>query len=90
MPRRLRTYANLWADLSAGSGHNALTRDPAFGLEFLEEFQDKLLFGTDLCCVPMDMPLAGTLREWRDAGKISEGAFRKIARENAIRLLGLD
>ncbi len=40
--RLMREYPALCADISAGSGHNALTRDPIFGLEFLDEFQDKL------------------------------------------------
>jgi predicted TIM-barrel fold metal-dependent hydrolase len=66
-----------------------LTRDLDYGPRFLEEFQDKLLYGTDLCHVGMEMPLADTLREWRDTGKISAQVFNKIARENAIKLLGL-
>src|SRR5262249_58085720 len=49
LPRMLRTYPNLFADISAGSGHNALTRDPAYGVSFIHEFQDRLLFGTDVC-----------------------------------------
>lgn len=46
--RLLSTYDNLHADLSGGSGFNALTRDPEFGWRFLEKFQDKLMFGTDI------------------------------------------
>jgi len=42
-----RQYPNLYADLSAGSAHNALSRDPAFGKEFILEFQDRLLYGRD-------------------------------------------
>ena len=38
----LRNYPNMYGDLSAGSGANAIMRDPAFGYKFLEEFQDKL------------------------------------------------
>ena len=30
----LRKYPNLYGDLSAGSGYNAITRDPAFGDAF--------------------------------------------------------
>ena len=45
--RMLRQYPNLHADLSAGSAYNALERDPGFALEFLLEFQDRLLFGRD-------------------------------------------
>jgi len=49
VPRLLRDYPNLYADISAGSGYNALTRDKEYGIRFLNEFQDKLLFGTDTC-----------------------------------------
>lgn len=47
--RLLRSYPNLYADISAGSGYNALTRDEAYGVRFLNEFQDRLMFGTDVC-----------------------------------------
>jgi predicted TIM-barrel fold metal-dependent hydrolase len=45
--RYLRDYENMYGDLSAGSGLNALTRDEAFAREFLTRHQDKLLFGSD-------------------------------------------
>ncbi|WP_222914205.1 amidohydrolase family protein [Natrinema sp. SYSU A 869] len=47
IPRLLAEYDNLSGDLSGGSGWNALTRDLAFGQEFLNEYADSLLFGTD-------------------------------------------
>lgn len=43
----LRECPNLWLDLSAGSGLNALTRDPVFAKEFLLEFQDRAVYGRD-------------------------------------------
>ncbi|MDF1514727.1 MAG: amidohydrolase family protein [Anaerolineae bacterium] len=43
----LRGLPNLFADLSAGSAYNALTRDRAFGRDFILEFQDRLLFARD-------------------------------------------
>ena len=43
----LRQYPNLYADLSAGSGLNALQRDPAFAIDFILEFQDRLLYARD-------------------------------------------
>ena len=43
----LREYPNLYADISAGSGLNALQRDPAFGTDFVLEFQDRLLYARD-------------------------------------------
>ena len=45
--RYLSDYPNMFGDLSAGSGLNALTRDEAFTREFLERHQDKLLYGSD-------------------------------------------
>ena len=36
VPRLLREYDNLYADLSAHSGYNALKRDPAFARKFLD------------------------------------------------------
>jgi len=89
VPKLFRRYPNLYGDLSAGSGFNALKRDPEYALRFLDEFQDRLMFGTDICSPDQVLPLARFLLDLRDAGKLSETAFRKIARNNAIRLLKL-
>src|SRR5262245_36348166 len=48
--RLLGDYANLFGDLSANSGNNALSRDPEFTADFLKRHQDKLLFGSDCSC----------------------------------------
>jgi predicted TIM-barrel fold metal-dependent hydrolase len=45
--RYLSAYPNMFGDLSAGSGLNALTRDEAFTKDFLVRHQDKLVFGSD-------------------------------------------
>jgi predicted TIM-barrel fold metal-dependent hydrolase len=45
--RYLGDYANMYGDLSAGSGLNALTRDEDFTRDFLSRHQDKLVFGSD-------------------------------------------
>lgn len=45
--RYLGDYPNMFGDLSAGSGLNALTRDEAFTRDFLVRHQDKLLYGSD-------------------------------------------
>jgi len=87
----LRSYSNLHADLSANSGYNAITRDPEAGLAFLNEFQDKLLFGTDTCFAdasgrtPHLKYLTGLLVE----GKLSREVFDKIVSGNAQKLLKL-
>jgi len=85
----LDRYPNLYGDLSAGSGFNAISRDPEFGYQFLERYQDRLLFGTDICHVTQEVPIVPWLRQARAAGKISEAAWAKITRGNAQRVLGL-
>ena len=76
-------------DLSAGSGYNALARDKEYAATFLNEFQDRLLFGTDICSPDTLTPLVDFLMELKHSKLISEEVFKKIARENAIKLLGL-
>jgi len=44
----LENYPNIYGDLSAGSGYNAIARDLAFGKKFLERLNGKTLYGTDL------------------------------------------
>ncbi len=86
----MRKYPNLCGDLSAGSGCNALTRDPEFAYDFLEEFQERLFFGTDITS-----PSGGVAKKLADfldnavtEGKISYDAYYKISRGNAEKLLG--
>lgn len=45
--RYLNDYPNMYGDLSAGSGLNALTRDESFTPGFFERHQDKLVYGSD-------------------------------------------
>ena len=46
----LGDYANLFGDLAANSGNNALSRDPSFTGDFLKRHQNKLIFGSDCSC----------------------------------------
>lgn len=89
VPKLFRRYPNLYGDLSDYTACNALARDSDYGPKFLDEFQDRLFFGTDICFFEMDIPLINLLLDWRDSKKISEAVFQKIAKENAIKLLGL-
>lgn len=89
VPKLFRRYPNLYGDLSDPYPFNALSRDHEYGPKFLTEFQDRLLFGTDICCFDMPFPMTALLLEWRDKKKITEEVFNKIARENAIKLFGL-
>jgi predicted TIM-barrel fold metal-dependent hydrolase len=50
--RYLSDYPNMFGDLSAGSGLNALTRDEDFARDFLTRHQDKLIYGSD--CSDLD------------------------------------
>jgi len=90
VPKLMRQYGNLYGDLSAGSGGNALMRDPHYAVQFLHEFQDRLMYGTDLCCVGQQLPLAAFLEGLFAEGKISAAVLEKVARGNAVRVLGLD
>ena len=83
----LDKYPNLHGDLSAGSGGNAIMRDEEFGLWFLEKYQDRLYFGTDICSPKNVFLLPDYLDECVKSGKLSETAYNKICRENALRLL---
>lgn len=89
VPKLMRKYPNLMGDLSDGTAYNAIARDPQYGPRFLTEFQDRLFFGTDMCSEDMPVELDSLLISWRETGKISETTFRKIAYENAEKLLGL-
>ena len=81
--RLLAECPNLYAEISAGSGYNALTRDPEFTQGFLTRHWRKLLFGTDFFHVGQHVQQVEWLRsypmpeEWRSA----------IASGNQARLL---
>ena len=83
--RLLAEYDNLYADLSAGSGYNAMTRDPDFSRGFIERHWRKLLWGTDIVGVGQDLPQVAWIRSL----DISEEVRTAIADGNARRLLGL-
>ena len=87
----LSDYPNMFGDLSAGSGLNALTRDPEFTRGFFERQQDKLLFGSD--CQDLEGTLekctgARILKAVRDFAP-SAAVRRKILHANAKKLLRL-
>lgn len=89
LPRLMRRYPNLYADISAGSGYNGLTRDPEYGIHFLNEFQDRVIFATDVCFAGAagHMPHLNYLRQLLVKGHLSQAAFDKITGGNAIKLL---
>ncbi len=85
LDRLLTEYPNLYADISAASGNNALTRDPAFARDFLQRHQDQILFGSDFLAPGQAVPNADTLRN----SGISAAALEKIGHLNAERILKL-
>ncbi|MSO23295.1 MAG: amidohydrolase [Acidobacteria bacterium] len=92
----LGDYANLYADLSAGSGLNAITRDPEFYRGFIARHRAKLLWGSDcdchdgkgggirsgFCLAEQSLPLLRSLAP--DAA-----TYRKIVYGNSAKLLKL-
>lgn len=90
IPELMQRYSNLWGDLSAGSGYNAVSRDPEWGYAFLEKFQDRLLMGLDLCLSDNDgFGLLDFLNNGVAEKKLSKRAFEKIMGGNAVKLLRL-
>lgn len=87
VPKLLRAHPNLMGELSDAA--SILACDPEFGANFLTEFQDRLYFGTDYCCLGMEFAAMNLLLKWRDEKRITERVFQKIARENAIRFFKL-
>lgn len=85
----MRKYKNLYGDISAGSGLNAFTRDPAHAFEFIDEFQDKILFGLDYCSATNNPQHIEWLTNARDRGKITEQAYQKIMWKNINDILNL-
>ena len=100
--RMLGEFPNLYGDLSATSGRNALARSPEFSADFLKRHQDKLIFGSDCGCrdgkgarQTNPFPLVAgkcVARETLTAltQLTSPDVFRKITSQNIIRLLKLD
>ncbi len=95
MPRLLRDYANLYGDLSANSGRNALARDSGFTPDFLKAHRAKLMFGSDCPCPDgkgtgqnngqcIARATLSLLQQHAEATLL-----RQITWENAHRLLGL-
>ena len=89
--RYLADYPNFWADMSAGSGLNALNRDEEFTRGFLDRHQDKILYGSDCADHFGRGPGcqgAGTIAAIRKMCP-NKAAERKILFENSRKLFNL-
>jgi len=82
--RLLSEAPNIYADLSAHSGYNALTRDPNFTEEFLDRNWRKLLFGTDYLCPGQECPIV----DWIKRLEIEPEKREAIEEGNLLRILG--
>lgn len=94
--RLLADYPNIYGDLSAGSGRNAMTRDEGFARSFVERHQDKLVWGSDCPCPDAK----GTGRSDNRCIAVTclaalknlvpnDEAYRKITWGNGAKILGL-
>jgi predicted TIM-barrel fold metal-dependent hydrolase len=79
VPNALEKYPNLYCDISAGSGHNALSRDLEFTKDFLIRFQDRVMFGRDY--------YDSVHRKLLDSLGLPGEVLEKIYCGNAMRLL---
>jgi hypothetical protein len=84
--RLLADYENLYADLSAGSGYNAMTRDPDFTRGFIERHWRKLLWGSDIVGVHEEHPQV----TWFRTLDMPQEIKNAIGDGNARRLLKLE
>ncbi len=83
--RLMAGHENLWLDMSAGSGHNAMTRDAEFARGFIERHWRRMLFATDYFIVGQSVPNI----EWFRSLDISRKQREAIGSGNARRLLGI-
>lgn len=81
----MEKYANLYGDLSAGSGASAISRDTSFGREFLARRADRLMFGTDFLAPAQHVPQLELYRTL----ELPADVQAKVFRDNARRLLKL-
>ena len=79
LDRLLSGYPRLFADLSAGSGHNAIRRDLEFGREFLIRNSDKIMFGTDYLAEKQQINQFDLFHEMKLPGDVQEKIFRSNA-----------
>lgn len=83
LDRLMEAYPNLYGDLSAGSGANAISRDLEFGRQFVLRRSDRLLFGTDYLGLNQKVPQFALYEQF----DLPADVAAKVFRENTRRLL---
>ena len=86
----MRECPNLYCDISADSGYTAISRDPEFSYRFIEEFSDRIMYASDTLFPNYMPPQVAWLDEACERGDISYENYRKICRDNAIRIFKLN
>jgi len=104
--RWLSDFPNLYADMSANSGNNALARDADFSRGFIVRHRSKLIFGSDCSCTdgngagvsqannPEAARLEGKCVARATLGLLKQSTtpeiFRQVTWENPTRVFKLD
>lgn len=84
--RLMAKYPNIYGELSAGSGANSISRDLAFGRQFLIRRQDRIMFGTDFLAPEQHVPQFELFEQLLE---LPAEVQNKICRNNARRVLAL-
>jgi predicted TIM-barrel fold metal-dependent hydrolase len=79
--RLLEQHDNLYADISAGSGLNALSRSQEFGKQFINDFANRILYGTD--------NFNREHLDFLELLELDEDVKKKIFSENILKLMPL-
>lgn len=101
----LSDFQNLYADMSANSGNNALSRDADVSRDFIARHRSKLIFGSDCACAdgkgagvsqgnnPEASRLAGKCVARATLGLLkgltSPEIFRQVTWQNGIRIFNM-
>jgi len=78
----LDLYNNLYCDISAGSGCNALARDPEHAVKFINKYQDRIVYARDY--------FDDRHKVFLDSIELSQDVRDKIFYKNALKLVPLD
>jgi predicted TIM-barrel fold metal-dependent hydrolase len=78
----LRQYPNLYCDLSAGSAKKALSRHSDYAKEFIDEFQDRVLFARD--------QFDSMMYDFLISLNLPEAIKEKVFWRNAARLVSIE
>ncbi len=91
--RLMASCENLWAEFSSISGGNAILQNPDFTYDFFAKFADRIMYGTDfhdprnLETYDIYQKVCDFLDSSVKTGRLTMENYRKICRENALRLI---